>query len=525
MESRFEKYFRDKEELLKREAELSRGALALPDGWEASKETRCEKACNDFFFFAKTYFPDWFPVPFHPAHRRMIADALRQDRALAIYAAPRGFGKTMLFRAFKLWAIIYGKRMHIGQVSDTIDLSSKDLSHLRTELKYNPYLVADYGPLIGGVDNAYEFEIERHRYNVRGARITAYSATVTARGALFHGSRPDLFLFDDFEDFATSINEEISKFKLDVIERDFLPALAETGSAVLLGNNARTTCIINILTEMSDVDRAALHPAAELNIIDAWDETHNRPLWHQRYQFASEDAMREAMNVSPSVWNAEFRQKPMPPEGARFRLEHWQHYDALPNDAKGIMFCDPAFGESSDDKAIAVLLWSKSKRKFYAPDSFTRQCGWKEYFEAMYAIYAKWQRHIMYVGWEGDFGQAQYLEFRNVYKELADKPSLPIRIIDVKQWGDKPTRIEKLEFPFSRGEILFSPEFLKSRDGITAQAQMIGYDGKKTATRKLGYIDALASCWNELFHLTLRPSGTSGGASYRVGGERHNRRW
>jgi hypothetical protein len=82
-----------------------------------------------------------------------------------------------------------------------------------------------------------------------------------------------------------------------------------------------------------------------------------------------------------------------------------------------------------------------------------------------------------------------------------------------------------LEFPFSRGEILFSEDFMKSTDGVTAQAQLIGYDGKKTATRKLGYIDALASCWNELFHMTLKTGNASSGFDFKVGGARTNRRW
>jgi hypothetical protein len=496
----------------------------LPEGWDAGRTERVHQSRTDFFFFCQAYFPDYITSPFNAVHKRMIADALRSDAKLCVYSAPRAFGKTTLFRLFKIWCGLFGKKHFYAKASDTIDLVVKDFREVRFELKYNPRLTADFGELISDVDNAYEFQVKPHAENPRGSTFVALSSTVTARGLLSKGLRLDFIEIDDFEDYATSINPDISREKLEIIERDFLPALASTGSAVLLGNNARTTCIINIMAEMSDVDRAALHPSIELNIIDAWDEQHKRPTWHERYTFQTEEEMREAFQVSPSVWSAEYRQRPMPPEGARFRLQDWRTYEKLPSDAKGIMFCDPAFGESSDDKAIAVLLWSASKRKFYAPDSFTRQCGWKEYFQAMYDIYLKWQRHIMYVGWEGDFGQAQYLEFRKVFDGLKDKPSLPIRIIDVKQWGDKPTRIEKLEFPFSRGEILFSEDFLKSTDGVTAQAQLIGYDGKKTATRKLGYIDALASCWNELFHLTLRADADSS-VSYRVGKQRTDRRW
>ncbi|HXF99286.1 MAG TPA: hypothetical protein VNL69_00810, partial [Bacteroidota bacterium] len=271
MISKLEREFLERERTLQSEAETGRGPLMLPARWMTRREQRIAECQVDFFVFAQTYFPDFFPFPFSRAHRKMIKDAMRADRPLAIYAAPRGFGKTMLFRVFKLWAVIFGKRLHIGQVSDTIDLAVKDLRHLRTELKYNPRLVTDFGDLIGDADNAYEVEIRPHKLNPAGARITAYSTTVTARGALFRAARPDLFIFDDFEDFSTSINADVSKYKLEVIMRDFYPALAETGSAVYLGNNARTTCLINSLVEMPEADRAALYPAIELNILDAWD--------------------------------------------------------------------------------------------------------------------------------------------------------------------------------------------------------------------------------------------------------------
>ena len=497
MISKLEREFLERERTLQSEAETGRGALLLPAQWMTQRDKRIAECQSDFFAFALAYFPDFFPYAFSRAHRHMIRDAMRTDRPLAIYAAPRGFGKTMLFRVFKLWAVIFGKRMHIGQVSDTIDLAVKDLRHLRTELKYNPRLVTDFGDLIGDADNAYEVEIRPHKLNPKGARITAYSTTVTARGALFRAARPDLFIFDDFEDFSTSINADISKYKLEVIMRDFYPALAETGSAVYLGNNARTTCLINTLVEMPEADRTALYPAIELNILDAWDEKNNRPLWHERYKYENEEDLRSAMGVSLSVWMAEYRQRPQPPEGARFRLDYWKHYETFPRDARGIIWYDPALGSSSDYKAMALLFYSPSTNKFLAPEAFCRRCDWETLFLAMYDLYNKYRNHLLYIAWEANFGQAKFYEFKNVYISTRGLPELPIRFL-VNE-GEKFWRIEQLEHPYTLGSILFGPNFLSTPDGVEAQNQLIGYQGRKTDKHRIDFPDALASAYRILW--------------------------
>jgi hypothetical protein len=269
---------------------------------------------------------------------------------------------------------------------------------------------------------------------------------------------------------------------------------------------------------MSHADRIAQHPAFIVKIFDAWDEKNSRAIWHQRYKYKTEDEMRTALKLSVSVWNAEYRQKPSPPEGARFLLKHWVTFKTVPKDAIGIIFCDPAFGETSDFKTFAVLLYSPSMKKFIVPAAFVRRCGWEEYFLAMYDTYNLFRSHLLYIGWESNFAQAQYLEFRKIYISTRNKPELPIRHIAVE--GDKYFRIEQLETPYSLGNILFIETFLQTRDGIEAQSQLVGYIGKKTAQHRVDFPDALASAYKEVWYLALR--NELGSTKTETGGRRHS---
>ncbi len=504
------------------EAAFGVGLRSLPADWEKNQSKRLKNSEKDFFYFAKEYFPQWFDFDFCDEHRQLIEATSRNDKKIRLFGAPRDFGKTRLFRVFKVWCGCFGKKHHYSKASDTIDLVEKDFRHVRNIIKYNPKIVSDFGEIIDYTwDSLHSFRIIKHKHNPLGTTFVANSFTVTPRGELGE-TRIDFEEFDDFEDYTTSINPDISKAKIDTIERDFQPALTDKGCGVFLGNNARTTCIINVLKEMPKVDQEANHPALEINIIDGWNEKKGRPTWYQRYKARTEDEFRASLAMSVSVFNAEVRQKPSPPEGTRFLLKDWRTYKNLPKDIIGVMFCDPAFGQKSDFKAIAPVFYSFSMRKFLVPEAFVRRCGWEEYFLAMYDFHERYRNQLLYIAWESNFAQAQYLEFRKIYVSTQNKPDLPIRFIQVE--GDKFFRIEQLETPFSIGNILFAEDFLSSRDGIEAQSQMIGYEGKKDANHRVDFPDALSSAYKLVWPIAMR--GESKSKQIEVGGERHSsERW
>jgi len=529
-----EKQILERERKLIEDAAYGKGPHALPADWEKSRKERLKlagrKTPEGFFYFAKTYFPQWFEYEFSDLHRQMIEAALKRDRRIHIFAAQRDGGKTRIFRVFKAWVACFGIYHHYSKASDTIDLVLKDFRWVRDILKYNPKIKSDFGEIVDAAwDSQHSFRVKPHKYNKTGTLFNANSMTVTPRGELGE-TRMDFIEFDDFEDFSTSINPDISKNKIDIIERDFHPALIEKGCGIYLGNNARTTCLINILAEMPEAERKIHHPAFTLTIVPAWDEDAKRAMWYQRFDFDSEEEMRTALNVSMSVWLAEYQQKPQPPEGVRFLLKHWNTFvfekEPQTNTKStvvskrgliGVMFCDPSLGTASDFKAGVVMLYSPALKKFLIPECFCRRAEFEEYFHWMYQAYNRWRSHVFFIGWESNFRQEKYLEFKNAYASTRDLPDLPIRAIEVE--GNKFFRIEtQLEMPYSMGNILFHENFVKSYDGIQAQAQLIGYEGKKDATHKVDFLDCAASAYKELFPYALRASAKSTESRIVVGG-------
>ena len=364
--SLLEEKFDSREKNLIEEAAYGKGLKSLPVDWDKSRAKRIKKAEKDFFYFAKEYFPQWFEYEFCVAHHDMIEVALSGDRKLHIFAAPRDFGKTRIFRVFKVWCACFGKKHHYSKASDTIDLVRKDFRYVRDVIKYNPKIVSDFGDIIDKNWDAMDsFHIAPHKFNPQGTTFVGNSFTVTPRGELGE-TRVDFEEFDDFEDFTTSINPDISQRKIDTIERDYHLALSDDGCGIYLGNNSRTTCLINILVEMKPADRESSHPAFDLHIIDGWDEKHQRATWYQRYAAKSEDELRAMMTLSINVFNAEVRQKPSPPEGTRFLLKDWNTYKEFPKDAIGLMFCDPAYraeiGFQSNRSALLFVLAEKVSR-------------------------------------------------------------------------------------------------------------------------------------------------------------------
>lgn len=520
-----EQQIEERERQLIAEAAFGKGLMSLPSDWEKARPQRLKKvlkhSADAFFYFCKTYFPQWFEFDFSDEHRKMINAALSNDRKIHFFAAPRDFGKTRIFRVFKVWCGICGAKNHYSKASDTIDLVLKDFRYVRNIFKHNPKIVSDFGNVIDETwDTQHSFRVKPHKHNPAGTTYVANSMTVTPRGELGDTGRLDFEEFDDCEDYSTSINAEMSRQKLEIIERDFHQALIDTGCAVYLGNNARTTCIINILAQMSDADRTAQHPALALSIIDEWDEKNNRPTWHQRYSYESEEEMRLALKLSKSVWNAERRQRPSPPEGDIFKLGHWRTYEQLPPDAVGIAMNDPALGSASYKTGV-VLLYSPSTKLFYVPECFVRRADFEKYFLWNYSMWERWGKRLLWIGWEEDFHQAEYLKFISDYESTRKRPRLPIRPISVRGHGSKEFRIEQLESPFSMGQILFAKDFLSTPDGVEAQSMTIGYQGKQDSKHPAHFPDCLSTAYRELWPIALRMS-RGNESEIKIGGRRRS---
>lgn len=490
------------EQLKKRESELAERREQLQDLvldiTDAERDKVIKKAGKDFWFFAKKVFPEYCTKPFSSLHRDIKKFSDGRVRKVFVVAGPPEHGKTVLMRLFKIWCAIYGKRNYFIKITETMDLSRIDLASIRLEFENNPRLKFLYGELkTPGLWEQDAFKVAKTKLNKYGTWFEAFAYGVPPTGRVREWFRPDFCDIDDLENYRKSGNISISKDKLEFINNDIIPRLSMEAPILWFGNNARKTMAMNIIVEMDAKEREQLYPAFEIHLYAAWNRKTNEPLWKEVYNYKTEEEMRLAFGVGLMTWLGNYMQMPVVADGLEFKKDNWRTFSKLPPDALGVMMCDPAAGATACYKAIALLFYSRTTQKFYSPDCFVRQCDWEPYFQAMYSLYNQYQKQIRFIGWEKDFHQDQYLLFRKLFPSVADKPPLPVKPLNVKGNGPKMERIRTLAVPYEMGQIVFHDDFTKSKDGMEAQTQLIGFPDYPY----VDWDDAMASAYREVFNM------------------------
>ena len=107
---------------------------------------RKQAAARSFRLFCLYYFPQTFAKPFSEDHDKVIATIERavMRGGLFALAMPRGSGKTALCVAAALWAVMYGYHPFVLLVGATGKKAGEMLRSIKTELKTNPLLLADF---------------------------------------------------------------------------------------------------------------------------------------------------------------------------------------------------------------------------------------------------------------------------------------------------------------------------------------------------------------------------------------------
>ncbi len=116
-------------------------------GMPAIVDSARRKACGESLQeFCQTYFPDRFCLSWSQSHIVFIDEI--QQRILAggkkAKAMPRGSGKTSLLLAAAAWAALYGYRKYLFFVAVSSQKAKQAIDTLKTDLAYNPTLLADF---------------------------------------------------------------------------------------------------------------------------------------------------------------------------------------------------------------------------------------------------------------------------------------------------------------------------------------------------------------------------------------------
>lgn len=190
-------------ELAQLATDFRRQIEAAVEGFDpdpAASRGRHARACGDYQFFARTYFPHYIKKGNARLHdylyQRLPELVDHPEGQHEAVAAPRGNAKsTLVSQIFVLWCVLTGRKHYPLIVMDAFEQAATMLEAIKAELEFNPRLAMDFPKACG-----------RGRVWQVGTIVTANEAKVQVFGSgkrmrgLRHGPhRPDLVIGDDLE--------------------------------------------------------------------------------------------------------------------------------------------------------------------------------------------------------------------------------------------------------------------------------------------------------------------------------------
>lgn len=287
-------------------------------------------ACkDDLKLFLETYFPQAFTLGWSPDHLRIIAklQTVITEGGLNAIALPRSSGKTTICERAAIWAIVTGKHRFTCLIGSTQKAAEQLLSHIKTELQFNPLLLKDYptacypivkleneprrcvGQLYDGKNtliiwSSYRLQmpqIDRADSTCSGSIITTCGLTGHIRGQLVvlpngEAIRPSLILLDDPQTEGSASSKSQTKRRLDILHSDVL------GLGGLKQISALCTCTVIYKEDLSDqiLDRGKYPQWQGERTKLLYEFPKNIKLWDE-YQMLRNEAFRNDKPITEAT--------------------------------------------------------------------------------------------------------------------------------------------------------------------------------------------------------------------------------
>lgn len=250
---------------------------------EIADPDRRNRGIDSLEYFARTYFPARFPLPFCDAHRLAMRrlEACTTDGGRFALSFMRGGGKTTLAEVEVIRAVLYGLRRFVVLVQATEKLVLRSLKKIQRELEANDLLLADFPEAVYPVRRL-ERNVVRARMQTLGGKPTnmewhadgfvlptvpgspssgaiVYVAGITgavkglsAAGPSGEILRPDMCLIDDAQ------TRESAKSPTQTADRE----MVITDDILGLGGPESTVAAVNLCTPIypNDLSERFLDP-------------------------------------------------------------------------------------------------------------------------------------------------------------------------------------------------------------------------------------------------------------------------
>lgn len=179
-----------------------------------------------------------------------------------------------------------------------------------------------------------------------------------------------------------------------------------------------------------------------------------------------------------------------PLEGLRFKRQHYGEYDSIPDDARGVIYCDPNLSkkQKGDTTAIFKILFSPSTQNYYVAKAICRSFSQSnELLQELFNIRGLDDR-ARPIGFDGNVSQESH--WTNHVRSYSRELGQPVPIIDYKHY-----RVDELsknaEIVWNENRILFPKNFRNTDDGERIMNQIFAFAGKKNSKSNDDAPDAL----------------------------------
>lgn len=328
---------------------------------------RVKKAMSDFWFFDKTYFsPEQYQEFAEPCqyHEQILQEILTPG--VTVHAGPREFGKSAYGKKIHAWLLLTGQNHILALLSYTLPVAQNMVRDMAALILDNDRMAHDFNPVFLEA-NSDQFAFRTLTKNMESTRVryaAAFSEGRSVRGFTRKFSRPERAYADDMETLASPLGGEHTERRIALLSESFASLSGNKKTLWCCGNNFDTRGFINDLLEQQE--KGLLKDGWRVSVNRAF--SNGKSLWPAKYPASDEQEMMRLIKPrSISDFNANWQQKPTPPEGHIFTRKNLKFWDKLPRDARGVIYTDQnlALKSKGDTTAIVSLVFSPTTGKMY----------------------------------------------------------------------------------------------------------------------------------------------------------------
>lgn len=337
--------------------------------------------------FSLIYLPHHFEVAPAPFHAK-IFEITESDELFSVIVAFRESAKTTIVStSYPLWAIIgEQQKKFVLLVSQTQTQARQLLANVKAELENNELLKRDFGPFEEKSDEWGSQSIVLTRF---GARISAVSVETSVRG-LKHGAfRPDLIIFDDIQDIASTRSRDMRNKTYQWIIADAMTAgtVGKT-KVIVVGNLLHEDSVVSRFREEIELKKRS----GSFLFIPLLD-TDGSSLWPAKYPNAESVELLRMLVGNYVIFEREYMLRILPDFAQVIDADWIQTYGIIPqtNGAfikRKLIGCDLAISErsSADFTSLVCAHWIRYRSENYLyilPDVFNERVSFPKAIAAV----------------------------------------------------------------------------------------------------------------------------------------------